>query len=79
MALIAACVVQTAFIGAMATEHLTFARTMVFCIFASVGVGLYEVISVAGAPLEVDSKDMGAANGTQMSLRTICGSIGSEF
>ena len=60
-------------------QSLTLYLAIVFTLFASIATGWYEALSIAGAPMELDPKDIGMANGAQYSLRTIAASIASEW
>lgn len=62
----------------MAMQDLTLALAVVFTLIASIATGWFEALSIAGAPLELDPKDIGMANGAQYSLRTIFASIASK-
>lgn len=76
--IISAGVIFTAFLGGMAMQDLTLALAIAFSLIASIASGWYEALSISGAPLELDPKDIGMANGAQYSLRTICASIASK-
>lgn len=77
--LITTCVLFTAFIGGMAevtTEHK--ARAIVFSFISSTMIGVMEVITFAGAPLQIDNKDMGLATGVVATIRGVLATISSK-
>jgi len=69
--LVTCCVIFTAFTGGMAAvtaSHIS--RAIVFSILSSMMIGYMEVLTLAGAPLMVDPKDLGLANGVEYTVRS---------
>lgn len=48
------------------------ARPVVLSLLASIMIGYMEVITLAGAPMMVDPKDIGLANGAEYTVRSGC-------
>jgi hypothetical protein len=69
--LVLCCVLFTAFSGGMAAvsnDHK--GRAIAFSILSSAMIGYMEVITLAGAPLMVDPKNIGLANGVEYTVRS---------
>lgn len=72
-------VLLTAFIGGeAASDGSNLGRGIAFSIISSYAIGYIENICIVGAALHVDAKDIGHANGLQMSLRTVTSSLASK-
>lgn len=69
----------TAFIGAEASANgSNLAMGVIFSLIGSFGIGYLEIICIVGGPLHIPAKDLGLANGLQMSLRTVTSSLASK-
>lgn len=77
--LLTALVIFTAALGSMNMPNLTLAKAVVCGLIASIGNGWFEALAMTAAPLELEARDIGLANGAQFSIRTVCGSIASEY
>lgn len=53
-------------------------RAISFSILSSVMIGWMEVLTMAGAPLVIDPKDIGVANGIEFSIRGILSGLAGE-
>lgn len=68
------------FTGAMASiDSSRKAMAIAFSLLSSIGIGYMEVITLAGGPLMVDSKDIGLACGFQFAVRTGMSSLADSI
>lgn len=78
--LIICCTIFTAFIGGLAAIDVgSLGRTVAFSLISSMMIGWMEVVTMAGAPLMVEPKDLGIANGVEFSTRGIFCSLASIY
>ena len=69
--LVVCCCLFTAFTGGMAAVSSSHeSRAIVFSVISSIMIGYMEVLTLAGAPLMVDAKDIGLANGVEYTVRS---------
>jgi hypothetical protein len=69
--LVCVCVVFTSFTGGLAAVTADgMVRCIVFGIIACTMIGYMEVLTLAGAPMTVDAKDIGLANGVEYTVRS---------
>jgi hypothetical protein len=77
--LVLCCVLFTTFTGAMAAVSAKHkGRAITFSILSSWMIGFMEVLTMAGAPLMVDPKDLGLANGIEFTTRGILSCLASK-